>query len=141
MTRRTWMGCCSGTPPGPGTADTSAAISRARSSVSTSITWKPAAHSLNSWNGPSVTTRPPEASARTMCAASGGVRIVASTSSPLSSELVVERAVVVEVGGDLLRLPLLHGGVVDAGLEGDDEQVPGHGWPLPVDGLGARSRC
>ena len=54
-------------------------------------------------------------------------------------ELGVERAVVVEVGGDLLRLPLLHGGVHDAGLEGDDEQVPGHGWPLPFDGLGARS--
>ena len=30
------------------------------------------------------TTRPPEASARTMWATSGGVRIVASTSSPLA---------------------------------------------------------
>ena len=39
MIRRTWTGCCSGTPPGPGTAETRAAISRARSSDSTSTIW------------------------------------------------------------------------------------------------------
>ena len=39
MIRRTWTGCWSGRPPGPGTADTRAAISRARSSDSTSTIW------------------------------------------------------------------------------------------------------
>ena len=39
MIRRTWMGCCVGTPPRPGTAETSPAISSARSSDSTSTIW------------------------------------------------------------------------------------------------------
>jgi hypothetical protein len=39
MTCRTWMGCCVGTPPGPGTAETFAAISIARASDSTSTIW------------------------------------------------------------------------------------------------------
>jgi hypothetical protein len=39
MIRRTWIGCCNGTPFGPGTAETRAAISSARSSESTSTIW------------------------------------------------------------------------------------------------------
>src|SRR4029453_9403908 len=48
ITRRTWIGCWGGTPPGPGTAESLAAISSARSSDSTSKTSKPAAPSFNS---------------------------------------------------------------------------------------------
>src|SRR5262245_26571014 len=83
ITRRTWTGCWVGTPSGPGTADSRAAISSARSSDSTSKTWNPASHSLNSWNGPSVTTGvvPSEV---TIFARSGPVRISECTSSPLS---------------------------------------------------------
>jgi hypothetical protein len=39
MTCRTWIGCCVGTPSGPGTAEILAAISSARSSDSTSTIW------------------------------------------------------------------------------------------------------
>ena len=39
MIRRTWIGCWVGTPPGPGTAESRAAISSARSSDSTSKIW------------------------------------------------------------------------------------------------------
>jgi hypothetical protein len=39
MIRRTWIGCWIGIPPGPGTAETRAAISSARSSESTSTIW------------------------------------------------------------------------------------------------------
>ena len=55
ITCRTWIGCCVATPPGPGTAESFAAISIARASDSTSTIWYPATHSLNSWKGPSVT--------------------------------------------------------------------------------------
>jgi hypothetical protein len=36
---RTWIGCCVGTPPGPGTAEIFPAISIARASDSTSTIW------------------------------------------------------------------------------------------------------
>ena len=39
ITRRTWIGCWVATPPGPGTAESRAAISSARSSDSTSTIW------------------------------------------------------------------------------------------------------
>ena len=39
MIRRTWMGCWMGIPSSPGTAEYFAAISTARSSVSTSTIW------------------------------------------------------------------------------------------------------
>jgi hypothetical protein len=39
ITCRTWIGCCSATPSGPGTAETFAAISIARASDSTSTIW------------------------------------------------------------------------------------------------------
>src|SRR5262249_22837515 len=48
ITSRTVIGCCSGTPPGAGTAETLAAISMARSRDSTSTIWNPASSSLYS---------------------------------------------------------------------------------------------
>src|SRR5512133_2052502 len=39
ITCRTWIGCCSATPSGPGTAESLAAISSARASDSTSTIW------------------------------------------------------------------------------------------------------
>jgi hypothetical protein len=85
MIRRTWIGCSIERPPGPGTADSFAAISIARASESTSTTWKPATHSLNSWNGPSVTTGAVTPSNVTTFARSGPARTSDWTSSPLAS--------------------------------------------------------
>ena len=56
MTSRTSIHSWSGPPPGPGSDDTKAATSSARSKLSTSIMYQPATRSLVSGWGASVTT-------------------------------------------------------------------------------------
>src|SRR5205085_4267473 len=83
-TWRTSMGWPMGTPSGPGAADARAAISRARSRVSTSTRRKPASSSLASGKGPSVMTGALAPSDTTNLACSGPAGPGASTSSPRS---------------------------------------------------------
>src|SRR5215471_8964433 len=59
ITGRTSIGMFNGAPPGPGAADTLAAIAYARSGLSTSTIQKPARNSLDSGNTPSVMGIPP----------------------------------------------------------------------------------
>ena len=85
ITARTSMTCWIGTPPTPGEADAFAAISIARSSLSTSTIQKPARNSFDSANGPSVMTGGCTPSLRTSLAWSGHASPSAPTSSPLAT--------------------------------------------------------
>src|SRR5690606_27694440 len=86
----TSIGMFSGAPPCPGAADMTAAISIARSALSTSTIRYPARNSLDSGNGPSVTAGNPLSCARTILAISGPPSPCSSTSSPDSvSSLLV----------------------------------------------------
>jgi hypothetical protein len=78
------MGWRIGAPFCPGAADAWAAISMARSAVSTSTIRKPASNSLDSGYGPSVITGALAPSDTTNLACSGPARPWASTSSPRS---------------------------------------------------------
>src|SRR5439155_4410398 len=78
---RTSMGMFKGFPPGPGAADTFAAIAQARSGISTSTIQYPARNSLLSGNMPSVIGKP-SLLALTSIAWSGKDRPSAETNSP-----------------------------------------------------------
>ncbi len=89
----------------------------------------PPAHSLNSWNGPSVTTGAPLPFEVTTLARSGPSQDRRLDQFATGAELAVQRPVVVEVRLHLLRLPLLHGRIHHAALEVDDQDELAHWSP------------
>jgi len=82
-TGRTSIGMLSDSPPGPGAADAFAAVTYARSAVSTSTMKKPARNSFDTGNTPLVSGTP-SSPARTRRACSGDASPSANTRSPLS---------------------------------------------------------